>query len=133
MAKSKLCIITTCAELPIMGGIHGPLHTPSPLTPREIITLINNGIEVYEVNPLNKSEKVRLTATNAVKENFTIKKEVKVVPSMIQEAKKKAEEIKPDVKSVKTQVVKEQVKKPETEIKDEAKDKSDAILKPDFF
>lgn len=132
MAKTKLCIITTCAELPIMGGIHGPLHTPSPLTYREIITLINNGIDVYEVNPKNRSQKVKLTAFNAVKENFTTNKEVQVVSSFIKDAKEKAEDNKPVVKTVKTEVVKEQVNKPEAEIKNEAKDKSDAVLKPDF-
>lgn len=132
MAKTKLCIITTCAELPIMGGIHGPLHTPSPLTYREIITLINNGIDVYEVNPKNRSQKVKLTSFNAVKENFTTDKEVQVVPSLIKDAKEKAEDNKPVVKTVKTEVDKEQVNKPEAEIKNEAKDKSDAVLKPDF-
>ena len=132
MAKTKLCIITTCAELPIMGGIHGPLHTPSPLTYREIITLINNGIDVYEVNPKNRSQKVKLTAFNAVKENFATNKEVQVVPSLIKDAKEKAEDNKPITKAVKTEVVKEQVNKPEAEIKNEAKDKSDAVLKPDF-
>lgn len=133
MPKTKMCIITTCAELPIMGGIHGPLHTPSPLTYREIITLINNGIDVYEVNPRNKSEKVKLTSTNAIKENFSNIKEVQVVPSLIQEAKKKAELSESAVKTVNTEVVKPKTVKPETEVKDDAKEKSDAILKPDFF
>lgn len=133
MPKTKMCIITTCAELPIMGGIHGPLHTPSPLTYREIITLINNGIDVYEVNPRNKSEKVKLTSTNAIKENFSNIKEVQVVPSLIQEAKKKAELSESVVKTVNTEVVKPKTVKPETEVKDDAKEKSDAILKPDFF
>lgn len=73
--ETKLCVIPDyCGELPIRGGIHAPIHSPSKFTIKELITLLNYQIKVYEVNSKNKNDWVLLTFHNVNTYNFRGKK-----------------------------------------------------------
>ena len=79
--KTKLCVIPEGGILPIREGIHGPIHNPSEFTVREVVTLITNGIKIYEVNPYNKKKRILLTLQNATSDNFPMRKRAKVITS----------------------------------------------------
>lgn len=66
----KLITIESQCELPELGGVMGPIKAPVEMTIPKIISLINRGLVVYDVNPKNKKEKVRLTTTNVRTDNF---------------------------------------------------------------
>lgn len=76
---TKLCIVVSGGTLPILGGISGPILSPSKITISDIVTLLNAGKEVYEVNPWNRSQKVKLTTMNALDENFTRKSSTNII------------------------------------------------------
>ena len=71
MARTKYVTIESPGKLPILGGIIGPITTPCYLEIDIIIGLINSGKMVYEVNPANVKDKIRLTRLNVLKHNFT--------------------------------------------------------------
>lgn len=66
----KLCTITNSGPIPELGGIRGPVTKPTELPMTLIRTLINEGYTIYEVNPMNRNEKVRLTFGNVNTVNF---------------------------------------------------------------
>lgn len=70
MSKTKLVTIESPGKIAALGGILGPIKTPCRMDTDVIITLINSGKLVYEVNPSNVKEKVRLTRLNVLKNNF---------------------------------------------------------------
>ena len=75
---TKNVIITNTTVLWELGGIRGPILSPSPLPINDIYTLISNGINVYEVDPNNSKNKIKLDRTNYNKTNFTVKKKIEV-------------------------------------------------------
>lgn len=85
----KLVIVKSTGELPIRGGINGPILTPISLDLKDIITLLNNFKEVYECNPYSIGEQIRLTRINCTKENF---KEETVSEPIISISSEKIEE-----------------------------------------
>lgn len=76
--EAKLVIIKSTGKIPQLGGMIGPLLTPTKMDISVIISLINGGKIVYEVNPANKSEMVRLDRLNVRKTNFAkdLRKEI---------------------------------------------------------
>lgn len=74
----KLIIVKSSGTLPIYGGISGPIINPITLDTKDIVELINKSKEIYEVNPYNINEKIKLTRVNCTTENFK-----KVVPMII--------------------------------------------------
>lgn len=70
MARKKFVTIESSGKILALGGIMGPIKTPSYLDMDIIINLINSGKVVYEVNPANVKEKVRLTRVNVLKHNY---------------------------------------------------------------
>lgn len=64
--KTILCVIPDYdGKLPIRGGIHAPIHRPSPFTLKEIIMILNERIKIYAVvNKNNKKEQILLTYHN---------------------------------------------------------------------
>lgn len=66
----KLCTISNSGPIPELGGIRGPITKPTELSMTLIRTLINEGYTIYEVNPMNRNEKVRLTFSNVNSVNF---------------------------------------------------------------
>lgn len=124
---NKLVIVKSDGSLPIRGGINGPITSPTSLNVKEIVALLNNFKEVYEVNPYT-GEQIRLTRINCTKENF--KKAVVPKTVSISEKKKElpqkkndtvqttddaskttTEEIKPTVPTIKEQTKKEDMKR----------------------
>lgn len=71
MARNKKYVtIESPGKISDLGGILGPIKTPSYLDIDIVIRLINSGKAVYEVNPANINEKIRLTRMNVLKSNF---------------------------------------------------------------
>ena len=79
MNRTKLVTIETSGKIRELGGITGPITTPCKLDMNIIISLINSGKVVYEVNPENKTEKVRLTRSNLSGDNFVKPEPIKKV------------------------------------------------------
>lgn len=61
---NKLVTVESAGPIRLLGNINGPIKTPCSLSTDVIIDLINNNKIVYEVNPKNYNEKVRLTRLN---------------------------------------------------------------------
>lgn len=123
--KTKLCIIPESGVLPIRDGIHGPIHNPSEFTLKEIVTLITNGIKIYEVNPYNKKKQVLLTFQNANAENFPKRKRAKIISSHQQSPVK----IQGNNSKVKYATSFENT----TTVIKQNKGTTDKVSKPDFF
>lgn len=71
MARNKKYVtIESPGKIGVLGGLVGPITTPSYLDIDIIISLINSGKAVYEVNPANVKEKIRLSRINVLKSNF---------------------------------------------------------------
>ena len=70
MKKTKYVIIESSGILKPLGGISGPITTPSYIDISVIVSLINQRKVVYEVNPLDRNEKILLTRLNVFNDNF---------------------------------------------------------------
>ena len=75
---SKLVTIESIGKIHSLGGLNGPITTPTKIKIETIIELINSGKVVYEVNPTNLKDKIRLTRLNVYKNNFVKPEPVKV-------------------------------------------------------
>ena len=71
MVKTKFVTIESYGQIDALGGIRGPITSPSHIDTNIVISLINSGKVVYEVNPSNYKEKVRLNRLNVLKNNFS--------------------------------------------------------------
>lgn len=73
----KYVIILSHGELPELGGILGPIRRPTEVQIPKLVSMLNRGKEIYDVNPKNTKEMVRLTMANVKKDNFNknVKKE----------------------------------------------------------
>lgn len=67
---NKLVIIESSGPIRAMNNINGPIKTPCSLSINVISDLINDNKIVYEVNPKNYNEKIRLTRLNLFSDNF---------------------------------------------------------------
>lgn len=67
---NKLVTIESAGPIKMMGDINGPIKTPCSVSTNVIIDLLNSGKVVYEVNPKNHAEKIRLTRLNLHSNNF---------------------------------------------------------------
>jgi len=77
---TKLCVIPDYYHpLPIRGMVNGPVIKPSKFTMTEIRALVAANIKIYEVNPHNKKERVRLTFNNLNEEHFQPVKRERVI------------------------------------------------------
>lgn len=70
MDDTKLVVIKTTSSIPELGGISGPVTTPTELPIKKILQLVNGHRLVYEVNPDNYKEQVKLTISNIRDVNF---------------------------------------------------------------
>jgi hypothetical protein len=66
----KLCIIKTNGPIPELGYITGPVLTPCKIRMSDLRRLVGNGKAVYELNPKNPEEIVKLTVQNIERDNF---------------------------------------------------------------
>ena len=71
MKKSKYVTIESPGKIAILGGIMGPIQTPTYLDIDIVISLINSGKVVYEVNPRDITDKTRLTLMNVLTDNYS--------------------------------------------------------------
>jgi hypothetical protein len=81
MARTKYVTIESYGVIPALGGIMGPITSPCNVDLSVIISLINSGKVVYEVNPKNIKEKILLNKDNVLKYNFNpkvVKKETTI-------------------------------------------------------
>lgn len=81
--SKKLVVIQSIGALPELGGISGPIINPSLIGVDTIVRLLNNHRAVYEVNPANLKERVRLNLKNVKRENFppvTVQPTAKILP-----------------------------------------------------
>lgn len=67
MIRTKYVTIESSGKINELGGIIGPITTPTQLDINVIIALINSGKAVYEVNPANIKDKTRLNRMNVLK------------------------------------------------------------------
>jgi hypothetical protein len=70
MVKRKLVTVADFGPLQEIGGIGGPLRTPTNIALNAICQMVVNGKTVFEHNPSNVKEKVRLTLSNVKSDNF---------------------------------------------------------------
>lgn len=100
-------LYTIASERPIacLGGIQGPLTTPTPIGYEDIITMITKGYEIYQHNPVKLTEKVRVTRSNVNSIKFettrakaaaerALNKEIQQMATPVDKLVKKATEIK---------------------------------------
>lgn len=69
---TKLCLIKTNKIVPELYNMSGPFFNPVELTVEQITSMINRGVPVYEVNPYNKKETLRLNRFLANQVNFKV-------------------------------------------------------------
>ncbi len=67
---TKRVIITNTTQLHELGGISGPIYHPTSIPINKIRELIRNGINVYEVDPNDSKNKIKLDLKNFDKVNF---------------------------------------------------------------
>lgn len=82
----KLCKVMTNGPIAELGFINGPIVNPCRLELRKIVNMVHRGLVVYEVNPKNYSEEVRLTIENITTNNFPEEKKV-IMPAEKEEKK----------------------------------------------
>lgn len=66
--------IATIGEIPLLGNLSGPITTPIELNIQDVVRLLNDGVVLYQVNPYDKNEKVRVTFDNYTTISFTRKR-----------------------------------------------------------
>ena len=68
--ERRLVVVKTSGVLPELGFITGPVLMPWYVPMSKLVQLVNNGRDVWEVNPDNKAERVKLTIKNLKTSNF---------------------------------------------------------------
>lgn len=89
----KLVVIMSGGPIAALGGINGPITTPTWISTTDVIRLINSGSVVYEVNPADPSKKVKLTRLNVSMKNFSGTKVIKTDKIETDSSKKLAERV----------------------------------------
>ena len=77
---SKLCVILTDGAIPELGNARGPITRPTRIPRNAVISIMNRGLNIQEVNPRNFNERVKLTFSNINSNNFLPKPKKPVVP-----------------------------------------------------
>ena len=103
--KEKLVVIKSIGTIAELGGISGPIINPCRVDINTIVRMITAHRAVYEVNPKNKEEMVKLTLQNVMEANFpeskSSKAEVKAVVIEKKEDKKEEKKEEPKVEAPK--------------------------------
>lgn len=60
----RLYTIASAGLIDTAGGIYGPLTTPTVFDVDTVVNMVRRGIEVYQHNPSNPTEKIRVTTKN---------------------------------------------------------------------
>lgn len=110
---TKLVVIDSMGSIEELGGISGPIINPTRLPVSIITKLITSRKKVFEVNPANLSERIRLTMQNVRTVNFkqvSPKVKANVAPS-VKTDKKVSEPVSPKKEEKKTEAVNDFTKK----------------------
>jgi len=126
--KAKYIVVNSFGELPMLGGISGPITTPFEADIKAIIAMVNGGKKVYEVNKANPSQRVLLTRENILKDNFKINRNKAVAQKKTYIKNQIA--TKPSVSQKKAEPIKET---PKTEIHNDSVDNFGKIGATDGF
>lgn len=70
--KEKLCVIQYNGVIKELGGISGPILSPHKYPINKVISMVNSGIPVYEVNPYDRNDRIRLTRSTVKSVNFPL-------------------------------------------------------------
>lgn len=70
MKDIRICSVETNGPIKELGNITGPIRKCRLPLPK-VVSMINNGHVIYELNPKNLSERVRLTLTNVTPSPFS--------------------------------------------------------------
>lgn len=83
--SQKLIVVESIGSIGELGGISGPILSPCYVPLETINLMLNHQRKVYEVNPKNYNEKVRLSLKNLRKKNFaeeTVSAKAHVAPNI---------------------------------------------------
>lgn len=126
MTDKKLVVVNHSGPILELGAITGPIISPSRVSTDIVARMVSNNKIVYEVNPNNRSERIKLTIANVRKDNFgshttkeqtrpeTVVDKISHQKQEVPEVTKPVEEVKPaEIETVKdeetTPVVEETV------------------------
>lgn len=70
MTDKKLVVVNHSGPILELGSITGPIISPSRVSTDIVARMVSNNKIVYEVNPNNRSERIKLTIANVRKDNF---------------------------------------------------------------
>lgn len=84
---ARLFVVLSDGKIPELGNIRGPITRPCKMELSKVIHMVNRGLDVREVNPVNSNDQVRLTFKNVSVANF----EKKVAPAPVQKPVKKVD------------------------------------------
>ena len=62
--KKNLYTVLDARVIDCLGGICGPIQHPTEMAESDVITMVRNGFTVFQHNPHNLREKVKVTRTN---------------------------------------------------------------------
>lgn len=62
--KKNLYTVLDARVIDCLGGICGPIQHPIEIAESDVITMVRNGFTVYQHNPHNLREKVKVTRLN---------------------------------------------------------------------
>ena len=71
MSESRLYTIGTASPIEALGNIVGPLTVPTKIDHNSIVKMLKNGYVIYQHNPYDLTEKVRVTKMNINTIKFT--------------------------------------------------------------
>lgn len=78
VVEQKLITVNSAGTISELGGISGPVLNPCYVPIPTITTLLNHYRVVYEVNPKNYNEKIRLSLKTLTKKNFASEDEAPI-------------------------------------------------------
>jgi hypothetical protein len=62
--KKNLYTVLDPRVISCLGGITGPIQHPTPIAVDDVVSLVRDGFTVYQHNPHNPHEKVKVTRNN---------------------------------------------------------------------
>ena len=125
----KLYIVETRQPIYGLDGIVGPLTTPTEISFKNVLEMVNRGYIIYQVNPYDVNEKIRVTKSNINTIRFTVSRSRAALQQ--KQNRENLELIKPLNFSNQESTVEERVVVKENNAKNNNVDKK--VTKPDKF
>ena len=133
----KKYTVETAGPIPCLDNIVGPLTTPTVMDHGSVLKMLNKGYVIYQHNPLNLSEKVRVTKKNISSIKFGASKKAVEQRNLNKEIQAMSKPI-VKVEPVKPAVVEKKEEKNDNHKKDNKgpvikEDKKEKVSSPDDF